>query len=46
MFPSARKREFLNDAETINEESIDDYFLCLITYKNNITKNRLQRQKL
>lgn len=46
MFSSARKREFLNDAETINKESIDDYFLCLIMYKNNITKNRLQRQKL
>lgn len=33
MFSSARKREFLNDAETINKENIDNYFLCLITYK-------------
>lgn len=42
MFASARKRHFLND----NEESMDDYFLCLITYKCTVTKNRLQTQKL
>lgn len=46
MLASARKRDFLNDAAAINKESIDDYFLCLITYKYTVTKNRLQTQKL
>lgn len=46
MFASARKRDLLNDAATSNKESTDDYFLCLITYKYTVTKNRFQIQKL
>lgn len=45
-FAAARKREFLNYAATINKESMDDYFLCLITFKYTVTKIRLQTQKL
>lgn len=42
MFASGRKRVFLDD----NEESLDDYFPCLITYKYTVNKNRLETQKL